>query len=122
MNSDFNRALGSNTSEPNQLTNPIDVINTMLDLRGQMAELEQQIKALQPAFQAACVSLNTEKITLERAIITRRLTPGQWAYSDNILTQEQELKLLKKQFQQTHEPIAGREVTWKIKLLSPTTS
>ena len=118
MSTDFNRALVTN--DPTQLINPIDAINAMVDLRVQIAELEQQIKALQPAFKAACVSLNTDKITLERAIITRRLTPGQWAYSDNILEQEDELKRLKRQFQQTHEPLSGREVTWAIKLLSPT--
>ena len=109
-------------NDPTQLINPIDAINTMVDLRVQIAELEQQIKALQPAFKAACVSLQTDKITLERALISRRLTPGQWAYSHHILEQEDELKRLKRQFQQTHEPISGREVTWSIKLLSPTAS
>ena len=119
-NEDFNSSPGNNTPHPTELLKPIDAINAMLDLRIQMAELQQQIIALQPTFQAACVSLHTDRITLERAIITRRLTPGQWAYSGNILEQQEALKLLKKHFQQTHEPISGREVTWTIKLLSAT--
>ena len=92
----------------------------MIDLRAQMAELEQQIQGLQPAFFAACVALNTDKIALSRAVITRRLTPGQWAYEHDIVEQEDLLKILKRQFQETHEPIAGREVTWAIKLLITT--
>jgi hypothetical protein len=98
---------------------PLEVINAMIDLRAQVAELDLQIQALQPAFNAACLALNTDKISLERAIISRRLTPGKWAYSNDIVVQEDLFKLLKKQFQQTHEPIAGREVTWSIKLILP---
>jgi len=90
----------------------------MLDLRIQMSELEQQIQSLQPAFFVACVSLNTDKIALERAIITRRLTPGQWTYSPDIDEQENLLKQLKRQFQQSYEPTSGRDVTWIVSRLS----
>ncbi|HEY9663912.1 MAG TPA: hypothetical protein V6C65_36140 [Allocoleopsis sp.] len=72
MKLDSNPPILSNHSSAN-LLDPIDVINTMIDLRAQLQELEQQVKALQPAFYAACVALNTEKIQLERAIISRRL-------------------------------------------------
>lgn len=101
-----------------ELLNPNEVINTMIELRIQLTELEQQIQALQPSFKAACQALNTDKITLSHAIISRRLTIGQWAYPPDILEREDLLKQLKRQFQQTHEPISGREVTWAIKLLS----
>lgn len=37
-----------------RLLAPVEVINTMIDLWTQMALLEQQIQALQPAFFAAC--------------------------------------------------------------------
>jgi hypothetical protein len=68
----------TSTNSPSTDTlNPIDIINAMIDLRFQWAELEQQIQALQPVFFAACLTLNTDKITIERATITRRLTPGQ---------------------------------------------
>jgi hypothetical protein len=109
--------LDSTSSDLAQLPSPIEIINAMIDLRVQLLELEQQIQALQPAFFAACLALNTDKIALERAIITRRLTPGQRTYSPDIDEQTDLLKQLKQQFQQTHEPIAGREVTWAVKLL-----
>jgi hypothetical protein len=99
------------------LSTPFEVINTMIDLRVQMAELEQQIQVLQPAFYAACLALNTDKIELERAIVSRRLSPGKWDYSDHIVEQEELLSHLKKQFQQTHEPISGRGITWAVRLL-----
>lgn len=92
----------------------------MIDLRRQLTELEQHIQTLKPAFFAACVALNTEKITLEQAIVSRRLTPGQWTYSPDIVRQEDLLKQCKHQFQQEHEPISGREVIWVIKLLLAT--
>lgn len=76
--------------------------------------LEQQIQSLQPSFKAACLALNTDKISLERAIITRKLTPGQWTYSPQIGEQEAWLKQLKREFQQLHEPTSGRDVTWAI--------
>lgn len=107
-------------AEASAILDPLTIIDAMLDLRSQLAALEQQIQALQPAFFAACMALNTDKITIERATISRRLTPGQWAYSSDIVEQEDLLKQLKKQFQQTHEPIGGREVTWAVKLLLTT--
>ena len=120
MQGDLHPPLTALTLPSPDLLNPLEVINIMIDLRVQLAEIEQQIQALQPAFFAACIALNTDKITIERATITRRLTPGQWAYSSDIVEQEDLLKQLKKQFQQTHEPIGGREVTWAVKLLLTT--
>lgn len=52
------------------------VIDTMIELRFQLYELEQQIQALQPAFYAACTTLNTSKIELTRAVVSRRLIPS----------------------------------------------
>lgn len=101
------------------LLSPSEIINAMIELRIQLAELEQQIQTLKPAFSDACLALNTDKIELERATITRKLTPGQWAYSEEILAQENWLKQLRTQFKQTHEPISGREVSWAIKLILP---
>lgn len=116
MKLDSNPPILSANSSSN-LLEPIDVINTMIDLRTQLAQLEQQIQSLQPAFYAACVALNTDKIELKRAVINRRLSPGKWGYSDDIVEQEELLTHLKKQFQKTHEPISGREVIWAVKLL-----
>jgi hypothetical protein len=65
----------------------------------------------------ATTPLNAEKIERSRAVITRRLTPGQWTYSIDILEQDSLLKQLKKQFHQNHEPSGGRELTWMMKLL-----
>ena len=104
-------------AEDSALLNPLDIIDRMIELRVQLQELENQIASLQPAFFAACLTLNTEKIERTRAVITRRLTPGQWTYSIDILEQDSFLKQLKKQFHQDHEPSDGREVTWAIKLL-----
>lgn len=112
--SDF---LDSTSPDLAQLPSPVEIINAMIDLRVQLLELEQQTQALQPAFKAACLALNTDKIALERVIITRKLTPGQWTYSSDISEQEAMLKQLKREFQQLHEPISGRDVTWTIKLL-----
>jgi hypothetical protein len=99
------------------LLSSADVIETMIDLKIQLHQLEQEIQALQPAFFAACLMLNTEKITRQRAIISKRLTPGQWCYSPDILEQESLLKQLKQIFQQDHDPTKGRELSWVIKLL-----
>lgn len=109
--------LKTNPSQPTDVLNPSQIIDRMIELRLSLSELESQIQALQPAFFAACLALNTDKITRERAIVSRRLTPGQWVYSPEIVTQEDLLKQLKKQFQDTHEPSGGREVIWAIKLL-----
>lgn len=119
MHLDPNPPIRSATASSN-LLDPLDVINSMLDLRTQLAALQQQVDALQPAFYAACAALQLEKITTERATISRRLTPGKWDYSDEIVEQEDLLKQLKSQFQQTHEPIGGREVYWMIKFLLAT--
>lgn len=102
---------------PSDLLNPLDVIDAMISLRAQLAQLEQQIQSLQPAFYAACLALNTDKIEMERATISRRLSPGKWDYSDDIVEQEELLSRLKKQFQQNHEPISGREAIWAVRLL-----
>jgi hypothetical protein len=115
----LNLATASNPStEINlDLLDPLEVIETMIDLRIQVAQLEQQIQTLQPTFYAVCVALNTEKIARDRALISRRLTPGQWTYSPDVLEQEALFKHLKQQFQKAHEPTGGREVIWAIKLL-----
>lgn len=99
------------------LLNPLDIIDMMIELKIQLQELQNQIESLQPAFFAACLSLNTQKIERTRAVIIRKLTPGQWDYSINILEQEVFLKQLKKQFHQDYEPTSGRDVTWMMKLL-----
>jgi hypothetical protein len=44
------------------LSAPSEVIDRMIELRVQLFELDQQIQALQPAFFATCLSLNTDKI------------------------------------------------------------
>lgn len=100
--------------------NPIDVIEMMVERLFQLAELEHHIQTLQPTFFAACLALNTDKITLQKAIITRRLTPAQWDYSAAILQQQDVLKHLKQQFQHTHQPISGRDITWVLKRLLTT--
>lgn len=100
-----------------ELHNPKEIIETMIDLRIQVAHLEQQIQDLQPAFQAACKTLNIEKMAMERAIITRKLTPGEWTYSSDILQQQDLVRELKRQFQLDHEPTGGRNITWIIKLI-----
>jgi hypothetical protein len=99
------------------LLNPIEVIEAMIDLRIQLEQIETQIDALKLAFYAACATLNAEKIERDRALITRRLTPGQWAYAPDVLEQEIVFKQLKQQFQKQHEPTGGREVIWAVKLL-----
>lgn len=104
------------------LLDPLEIIDVMLDLRAQKAELEQQIKALEPAFYAACVTFNLEKISLARATISRRLTPGVWDYSADILEQEALFKQLRHEFQQIYEPCGGREVYWVIKFLMRNTT
>jgi hypothetical protein len=102
---------------PPEVLQPTSVIDAMIELRIQLHQLEQQIQALQPSFYAACMAINLDKIAFERAVITRRLTPGQWDYSDQVLEQELLFKQLKQQFQQVHEPTGGREVIWAMKLL-----
>jgi hypothetical protein len=96
---------------------PFKIIDDMVDLRIQMAQLEQQIRELQPLFFAACFMLDQAKIDRSRAIISRKLTPAQWTYTAEILDQEVLFKQLRKQFQQDHEPSSGRDTTWIIRLL-----
>jgi hypothetical protein len=43
----------------NEVLPPSTVIHTMIELKIQLYELEQQIKALQPLFYATCAALNT---------------------------------------------------------------
>lgn len=107
----------SSTVNPIDILNPIEVIDAMIELRIQLAQLEQQIQDLQPAFFAACLTLNQAKIARSRAIISRKFTPAQWSYATDILEQEALLKQLRKQFQQDHEPTGGRNIIWMIKLL-----
>lgn len=99
------------------LLNPTDIIEHMIDLRLQLAQLEQQVKELQPAFFAACLTFNRESIELKQATIKRRLTPGKWSYDPEITGQEHLLKALKRQFQNDHDPVSGRELIWIVKLL-----
>ncbi|BAZ70859.1 hypothetical protein NIES4106_56560 (plasmid) [Fischerella sp. NIES-4106] len=116
MSKDLHNISNSNHTNSNKLLSPNEIINAMIDLRIQLAELEQQIQDLQPAFRAACMALKTEKIELERAIISRRLTPAQWTYSKDILQQQDLIKQLKHQFQLDHEPTGGRDITWMIRM------
>lgn len=75
----------ASNSEGATLLNPFNVIDRMIELRIQLQDTENQIASLQPAFFAAYLSLNAEKIERTRAIITCRLTPRQWTYSITIL-------------------------------------
>jgi hypothetical protein len=95
---------------------PSDVIDQMVALRQQLAQLESQIEALKPAFFDACTAQEASQFQHQQALIFRRLTPGKWDYPNDIIDQERRLKQLKQQFQQTHEPVGGREVIWSIKL------
>jgi hypothetical protein len=104
-------------TDSTEILNPMEIINTMIDLQLQFHELKAQIAKLQPAFFTACMLLNTDKISLERAVITKRVTPGQWTYPPDISQQIDFIKQLKQQFHQTHEPTSGRDITWVIKLL-----
>jgi hypothetical protein len=106
-------------SESTVVLNAAETINEFVTLRIALEELQQHVKAMQPAFHAACASFGTNQIQAEQALITRKLTPGRWDYSPSILCQEDLLKKLKLQFQKDHEPIAGREVIWAVKLLFP---
>ncbi len=108
---------GESTSAASVVFNPSEIIDRMIELRYQLAELERQVQDLQPAFFAACAALNTDRIALERAVISRRLTPARWDYPPDIIEREDRLKALKHEFQESHEPSGGREITWAIRLL-----
>ena len=97
-------------------TSPDDIINQMVALRLQRAELDDQIEMLQPAFIEACAALDISQLEHEQALIYRKLTRGQWEYPNHIQESEQQLKRLKQQFRDTHEPTTGREISWIIKL------
>lgn len=112
--------LNSHVASSSHWQNPNEIIDAMIDLRIQLFHLKQQIDELQADFTSACLALNIEKLALERAIITRKFTPGQWLYSDEIVEQEAFLKQLRLAFQKDHEPNGGRETTWIIKLLLQT--
>ena len=98
------------------ILSPDDTINQMIELRLQVAKLERQIDTLKPAFFAACAAQKVAQFQHEHALISRRLTPGKWDYPTHILEQAEHLKQLKLQFQQTNEPITGRDIIWSIKL------
>ena len=95
-----------------------EVINQMVALRLQRAELDNQIEMLQPSFLEACAALDISQLEHEQALIFRKLTRGQWDYPEHIQEQEQQLKKIKQQFRDTHEPTTGREISWAIKLSS----
>jgi hypothetical protein len=105
--------------------NPSEVIDLMIDLRFQSAALKHKINTLKPAFFAAYTQYNTIQVKHDvrvsfaelHAAIFRKLTPGKWNYPHHILEQEQQLKNLKLEFQKTHEPISGRDITWSVRLL-----
>lgn len=98
------------------ILSPNDVINQMVALRVQRAELDHQIDILRPIFFEACAALDISQLRHEHALISRKLTPGQWNYPNHILEHEQRLKQLKQQFRETHEPATGREISWSIRL------
>lgn len=95
---------------------PNDTINQMVSLRLQRAELDNQIETLKPTFLEAYAALDISQLRHEQALISRKLTPGQWDYPDNIIEGEQQLKRLKQQFREAHELTAGREISWSIRL------
>lgn len=103
--------------EPPHIIDANEILEQMIDLRLQMAQLQQEMQALKPAFFAACQSFQQNTIERQRAIIKRRLTPGKWNYHSDILDQEQLIKTLKQQFRQDHDPISGRDVIWMIQLI-----
>lgn len=49
-----------------------DVINQMINLRIQLADLEHQINTLKPAFFAACAEQDNNQFELERAMAHTR--------------------------------------------------
>ena len=96
---------------------PEQIIDRMIALRIEQNKITQDINALQTQFVEACKAQNTDQIQHDKALIYKRLTPGKWIYSPDIIAIEQELKAKRKEFQQQHEPNAGREETWVIRLL-----
>jgi hypothetical protein len=74
------------------LTQPNEVIDQMVALRTQLAQLEAQIEALKPAFFDACAAQAVDQFQHPQAVIYRRLTPGKWDYPSDLIEQEQRLK------------------------------
>ena len=99
-----------------EITSKNDIIDQMVALRLQQAKLNHQINTLKPQFFEACAAQEASRFEHKQAVISRRLTPGKWDYPNHVVEQEEELKKIKRQFQETHEPTAGREVIWSIKL------
>jgi hypothetical protein len=110
--------MSSISQDLSALLTPNQAIEQMIDLRIQLEEIEQQIQNLKPAFYEACEQMETDQIRRERALIYCKINNGKWVYPDNIIKQQQKLKQLKLDFQTTHEPNSGREVSWVIKLYS----
>lgn len=103
-----------------QLSNPeadLAIVDRMIELRLQLAAIEQEIDTLQPAFYAACAALSEDRIDTPRAIITRRRTPGRWLYPLSVTTVEETLNQQKLRFQKENEPVSGRELIWAIRLV-----
>ena len=98
------------------ITKPDDIIEQMVTLRLQQAKLNHQINMLKPQCFEACATQEVSRFEYKQAIISRRLTPGKWDYPNHVVEQEEALRKLKRQFQETHEPTAGREIIWSIKL------
>jgi hypothetical protein len=96
---------------------PEQIIDRMIALRIEQNKITQKINTLQAQFFEACHAQNTDQIQHDQALIYKRITPGKWTYSSDILAIEEELKAKRKEFQQSHEPTAGREETWGIRLL-----
>ena len=117
FNRNMNNTETRSSLDQSTLLNPNDIIEHMIDLRIQIALLQQQAKDLKQDFFAACFALNQDTITLEQATISRKLSPGKWDYPLNITEQELLIKALKDQFKQDNEPISGRDITWVIRLL-----
>jgi hypothetical protein len=92
------------------------IIDQMIALHTQKKILEQQIQELEPAFFEACNQQDNDKINGERALVYRKITPGRWVYPNNIIEQQEQLKQLKQEFQDTHEPNHGREISWVVKI------
>ena len=92
------------------------IIDQMIALHTQKKALEQQIQELEPAFFEACNQQGNDKIDGDRALVYRKITPGRWVYPLNITQQQERLKQLKQEFQDTHEPNHGREVSWVVKI------
>jgi len=92
---DLNLIASAPQTHSADVLDPFKIIDDMVDLRIQMAQLEQQIRELQPLFFAACFRLNQAKIDRSRAIISRKLTPAQWTYTAEILDQEVLFKQLR---------------------------